>query len=149
MKKYVALLCLLSGFAMAQTKSAAGSWKFDAAQSQNAQFKSAHLVVTKDDADAVAWRLNGTGQDGKPIHESFSAKRETEAPIKGRPGEKATWHKDGSLDFTNADGQSVHWTTSLSDDGKTMTVAGTAGGQEVKEVWVKSAKAADASAAKP
>ncbi len=78
MKKYIALMCLMSGLAIAQGNSAVGSWKFDAAQSQNAQFKSAHLVVTKDDANGVAWRLSGTGEDGKPIHEAFSAKRETE-----------------------------------------------------------------------
>ena len=108
MKKYIALMFLMSGLALAQSKSAVGSWKFDAAQSQNAQFKSAHLVVTKDDPDGIAWRLNGTEHDGKPIHESFSAKRETEAPVKGVDGEKATWHKDGSFDITNPDGQSVH-----------------------------------------
>ena len=146
MKKYLALVCLLSGFAMAQSKSAVGHWKFDAAQSQNAQFKSAHLVVTKDDANEVAWRLNGTGQDGKEVKESFSAKRETEAPITGMPGEKATWHKDGSFDITTADGQTIHRTAALSDDGKTMTVSGEIGGQQVKEVWVKSGKTSEPSA---
>ena len=138
--KYIALMRLMSGFAMAQSKSAVGRWKFDPAQSQNAQFKSAHLVVTKDDADGIAWRLNGTGQDGKQIHESFSAQRETEAPVKGVDGEKATWHKDGSFDITTPDGQSVHRTGSLSDDGKTLTVTGTIGGKDVKEVWVKASK---------
>ena len=148
MKKVLALVCLMSGFAMAQDKSAVGTWKFDAAQSQNAGFKSANLVVTKDDADGIAWRLSGTGQDGKAIHESFSAKRETEAPVKGAKDEKAIWHKDGSFDFTTADGQSVHQTAALSEDGKTMTVTGTSGGKDVKEVWVKSGKSSDAGSAK-
>lgn len=146
MKRYIALMCLMAGCAMGQTKSAVGTWKFDPAQSQNAAFKSANLVITKDDPNAIAWRLNGTGEDGKPIHESFSEKRETEGPIKGMPGEKATWHKDGSFDFTTADGQSQHRMASLSDDGKTMTVTGTMGGKDVKEVWVKTEKAKTAAA---
>ena len=137
----------MSGFAMAQSKSAVGRWKFDPAQSQNAGFKSANLVITKDDASGIAWRLSGIGQDGKAIHDSFSAKRETEAPVTGATGEKATWHKDGSFDFTTADGQTSHRTPSISDDGKTMTVTGTTGGQDVKEVWVKSGKTVDKGAA--
>jgi hypothetical protein len=131
---------------MAQTKSAVGTWKLDSTRSQNAEFKSANLVVTKDDSNGVAWRLSGTSQDGKSVHESFAAKREAEGPVTGVAGEKATWHKDGSFDFTTADGQSVHWTPSISDDGKTMTITGTMGGKDVKEVWVKSGKTKTAAA---
>ena len=141
MRNYVALICLLTGAAMAQSKNAVGTWKLDSAHSQNTAFKSADLVITKDDETQIAWRLSGEGQDGKALHESFSQKRETEGPVKGMPGEKATWHKDGSFDFTTADGKKGHMAVSLSDDGKTMTATGTFDGKDVKETWVRSGKA--------
>jgi hypothetical protein len=142
MKKYIALICcLLTGAAIAQSKSAVGTWKLDPSQSQNSSFKSANLVITKDDETQIAWRISGVGQDGNAIHESFSEKRETEGPVKGMEGEKATWHKDGSFDVTTADGKSIHMASSLSDDGTTMTVTGTSDGKDVKDVWVKSGKA--------
>src|SRR3569833_151779 len=104
MKKYIALICLLTGAALAQSKSAVGTWKLDPAQSQNSSFKSANLVITKDDETQIAWRMSGVGQDGKAFNQSFSEKKETEGPVKGREGEKATWHMDGSFDVTTADG---------------------------------------------
>ena len=144
MKKYLAVICLLTGAAFAQTKSAVGTWKLDASQSQNTPFKSADLVVTKDDANQVAWRLTGVGQDGKTVHQSFAEKREAEGPVKGANGEKGTWHKDGSFDLTTPDGKTAHMTSSLSDDGKTMTITGTQDEKDVKEVWVKSGRNAKA-----
>lgn len=105
MKKYIVLACLLTGTAFTQTKSAVGTWKFDASESQNSQFKSANLVVTKDSVNEIAWRLSGVGQDGQAIHESFAEKREAEGVVKGANGHKGTWHKNGSFEFTNSAGK--------------------------------------------
>ena len=125
----------------AQDQRPTGKWKLDSAQSQNAQWKSATLAVTKDDDSGIAWTINGTGQDGKPVHESYSSAWDKEARIKGAaPGEVGTWHKDGSFDIKLKDGSTAQMTRSISDDGKTMTISGSMNGKNVKDVWVKSGK---------
>src|SRR5579884_2452809 len=108
----------------AQEKRAVGTWKLDSAQSQNSGWKSATLNVTKDDDSGIAWKINGTAQDGKPSHESYSSAWDKEAPIKGsaQAGETGTWHKDGTFDIKQKDGTSAKLTSTMSDDGNTMTV---------------------------
>ena len=136
-------LAVVSVGLSAQNPKAVGTYKLDPAQTQNAQWKSATLVVTKNDDSGIAWKINGTGQDGKPVHETYASGWDKEAPIKGASaGETGTWHKDGTFDIKLKDGSTSHLTSEVSEDGKTMTVSGNIGGKDVKDVWVRSGKAA-------
>jgi hypothetical protein len=121
----------------AQSPGFVGNWKLDAGQSVNGNFKAATLHVTKDTADAIAWVLTGTGNDGKPVHERFASKKGIEAPIDGMKDAKATFTKDNTLHFSMGGAPPQVLSFSLSDDRKTIVVTGKQGDKDLREVWTK------------
>lgn len=150
MKKALAFTALLLTaalpFAFAQSNSAVGTWKYDAAQSDTGSRpkpKSMTLHITKDTPQMLAWYLNGIGPDGKPIHESWRG------PQDGSMHTLRRSEGNGQASFQNNNGTfTIHEKTAdgtddstVTNDGSTMTehVTGTEKGQPFTEtiVWQK------------
>lgn len=154
MKKFLAFSALLLTaaipYAFAQSNSAVGTWKFDAAQSDFGSMpkpKSMTLHITKDTPQMLAWHVTEIDPDGKVIHESWNG------PQDGSMQTLRSTGGNGQASFQNNNGTlTIHWkmpngvtadsTATSSEDGNVMTehLTGTSkSGQPFTEtiVWHK------------
>lgn len=133
MKKLLAFTALLLTaalpFAFAQSNSAVGTWKYDAAQSDlgsGPKPQSMTLHITKDTPQMLAWHLTETEPDGKVVHESWSGPQDGSMhTLKETGGNgQASFEDDNgtrTAHWKMANGNTAQSTITTSDDGNTMT----------------------------
>lgn len=134
----VAMLAAMMAWAAERSyQSAIGTWKLDVARSSYGKMMPAptfeQLVITSDDADAYKWSLVGTEGHGTTYASSYDGPIDgKDHPIKSSEGATMiayTRTASGGLQWVVKDqgGTVVEKATrSLSPDGKTLTIKGTA-----------------------
>lgn len=128
-------------------KSAVGTWKFDPTRSDLGSEpapKSLFIVVLKDTPQMLSWRVRGTDEKGKPFSYSWSGPEDgTMHPVTVTSGSKmkesAKKESDGTLvrHGEDSDGSSFDASSSLSEDGNTMTDQVTEKSKDGKETTTK------------
>jgi hypothetical protein len=123
-----------------------GRWKLNTQKSDFGKMpgpKSATLVVSEDSASSVKWHMTGVDAQGKKIDESYDGPADgTEHNISGGGMAQAVAYTRGEGNTVEAnvkmkDGSTAHETITLSEDGNTMTLKGTASGANGESNWTE------------
>jgi hypothetical protein len=127
---------MIASAAERSNQSAVGTWKLDVAKSSYGNMAAPsfeQLVITSDDVDAYKWSMVGTEGHGHTYASSY------DGPIDGKDHPIKSSEAATMIAYTRTASGSVRWvvkdnagttvetaTRSLSPDGKTMTIKGTA-----------------------
>jgi len=139
-------LTAAAGIVSASDQSAVGTWKLDTSKSSYGTLpapKYEQLVITADTPETLAWKLTGTGADGKAFTVSFDGPTNGSfQPIVGSPFDHEiayTRLAGGGMKFSvrTKDGFVFeNGISHLSADGNTLTRTGTVQGREGKSDFV-------------
>lgn len=132
----VVLAGMIASAAERSNQSAVGTWKLDVAKSSYGNMPAPRfeqLVITSDDLDALKWSMVGTEGHGKTYASAY------DGPIDGKDHPMKSSESATMIAYTRTASGGLRWvvkdqggtvvetaTRSLSPDGKTMTIKGTA-----------------------
>ena len=143
-----AVCALLATGALAQSKTAVGTWKMDMAQSDFGSEpapKSVTVTILKDTPEMLSWRVNMIDDKGKPMSYSWKGPKDGSMhPVmqNGKEIEKQSAQEEGEGGLhrhgEGPDGSSFDAHEKLSDDGKTMNEQITSKSKDGKESNSKS-----------
>lgn len=164
MKKVLVFVCVLvmSVVAFGQKKKAAdagamkaspyvGTWKLDPS-SNNPNWKSATLTISRDTDKAIVMGMSGVNKDGKPFHNPAStAMKDKDSRLSN--GSTMNYHSDHSFQIKEKDGSVDDLKMTLEDNDQTLKVDGTYTDKDGKkndihDVWKRAGGMKKSAAAK-